>query len=96
MSSRGIRFDSLFIDEGFGSLDEKSIDHAIEALSQLQSQGKLIGMISHIPAAKERIQTQIRIEKQGGGVSKLFGPGVSQLVRVSNPSIEHKTIGSMV
>jgi exonuclease SbcC len=79
MSSRGATFNSLFIDEGFGTLDNDSLDLALEALSSLQSDGKLIGLISHIPAAKDRIQTQIQVIKKGGGFSSLEGPGITQI-----------------
>lgn len=75
MSSRNVRVDSLFLDEGFGTLDEDALDAALEALAGLRRDGKLIGVISHVPALKERIGTQIRVEPQTGGRSRLFGPG---------------------
>ena len=75
MSSRNVRVDSLFLDEGFGTLDEDALDAALEALAGLRRDGKLIGVISHVPALKERIGTQIRVEPQTGGRSRLLGPG---------------------
>ena len=75
MSSRNVRVDSLFLDEGFGTLDEDALDTALEALAGLRRDGKLIGVISHVSALKERIGTQIRVEPQTGGRSRLFGPG---------------------
>jgi exonuclease SbcC len=61
--------DTLFIDEGFGSLDSDTLDVAIDALETLQSQGRNVGVISHVEAMKERIPIQIRVVKQGGGKS---------------------------
>ncbi len=64
--------DSLFLDEGFGTLDNETLESALDALDNLQSSGKTIGIISHIQALKERIPVQIRLTKQGGlGVSRL-------------------------
>ena len=75
MVSQNMRVDSLFLDEGFGALDEEALDTALETLSSLQREGKLIGVISHIPALKERIRTQIQITAQSGGRSRISGPG---------------------
>ena len=75
MASRKVRVDSLFLDEGFGTLDEEALDTALETLAGLQQEGKLIGVISHVPALKERISTQIQIEPQTGGRSQISGPG---------------------
>jgi exonuclease SbcC len=76
MSSRNVRVDSLFLDEGFGTLDEEALETALETLSGLQQSGKLIGIISHVPALKERIATQIRVFPLSGGRSAITGPGV--------------------
>ncbi|MEA3287983.1 MAG: AAA family ATPase, partial [Candidatus Marinimicrobia bacterium] len=67
MASRKVRVDSLFLDEGFGTLDEETLETALETLSSLHQDGKLIGIISHIPALKERISTQISIDPISGG-----------------------------
>lgn len=75
MASKNVRVDSLFLDEGFGTLDEEALDTALETLAGLQQDGKLIGVISHVPALKERISTQIQIIPQAGGRSVVFGPG---------------------
>lgn len=79
MASRNVRVDSLFLDEGFGTLDEDALDTALETLGSLQQEGKLIGVISHMPALKERISTQIRVSPGTGGRSTLSGPGCSAL-----------------
>ncbi|MDD1703360.1 MAG: AAA family ATPase [Methanoregula sp.] len=77
MASHNVRIDSLFLDEGFGTLDEDTLESALETLSSLQREGKIIGIISHVPALKERIPVQIQVEKTGGGRSRISGPGCS-------------------
>ncbi len=75
MASRKVRVDSLFLDEGFGTLDEESLETALDTLAGLHQGGKLIGIISHVAALKERIRTQVNVEKVSGGKSKISGPG---------------------
>ena len=75
MASKNVRVDSLFLDEGFGTLDEEALDTALETLAGPQQDGKLIGVISHVPALKERISTQIQVTPQASGRSQIFGPG---------------------
>ena len=79
MASKNVRVDSLFLDEGFGTLDEEALDTALEALSSLQQSGKLIGVISHVSSLKERIGTQIIVSPQTGGRSHISGPGCQGL-----------------
>jgi exonuclease SbcC len=79
MASKNVRVDSLFLDEGFGTLDEEALDTALETLSGLQEGGKLIGVISHVSTLKERISTQIEVSPYSGGRSKISGPGCSRL-----------------
>lgn len=80
MSGRGARIESLFLDEGFGSLDEDSLDAALTALAELPgSAGKTIGIISHVGALQERISTQIRVVRGANGRSSLQGPGCRRL-----------------
>ena len=70
--SHKTRIDSLFLDEGFGTLDRETLDIALDALDNLNASGKMIGVISHIDALKERISVQIDIKKMSGlGVSQL-------------------------
>ena len=69
MGSKGGLAATLFIDEGFGSLDAASLDLAIDALEGLQSQGRQVGVISHVEAMKDRIPVRITVTKQGGGKS---------------------------
>ncbi|WP_394246257.1 AAA family ATPase [Vibrio profundi] len=64
--------DSLFLDEGFGTLDAETLDIALDALDNLNASGKMIGVISHIEAMKERIPVQLKVTKKSGlGVSTL-------------------------
>jgi len=79
MASRNIRVDSLFLDEGFGTLDEDALETALETLAGLQQDGKLIGVISHVMALKERISTQIQVIPETGGRSILMGPGCRRI-----------------
>ena len=89
MASKNVRVDSLFLDEGFGTLDEEALDLALETLSGLQQDGKLIGVISHVQTLKERISTQIQVSYQTGGRSVVSGPGCS---RLSHTEIETQRI----
>ncbi|CAI2388951.1 AAA family ATPase [Alteromonas macleodii] len=67
--------DSLFLDEGFGTLDAETLDVALDALDNLNASGKMIGVISHIEAMKERIPTQLKVIKRNGvGLSALEKP----------------------
>ncbi|MEN6375050.1 MAG: AAA family ATPase [Smithella sp.] len=75
MTSRNVRVDSLFLDEGFGTLDDEALETALETLAGLQQDGKLIGVISHVPALKERISTQITVTPETRGCSTMTGPG---------------------
>ncbi len=78
MASRNVRVDSLFLDEGFGTLDEDALDMALQTLAGLRREGKLIGIISHVPALRERISTRIRVEPGPGGRSRITGPGCAR------------------
>ncbi len=65
--SGGIRLDTLFIDEGFGSLDPDSLDLAIRTLLELQASGRMVGIISHVPELKQQIAAQVVVEAGVGG-----------------------------
>jgi len=80
MASRNVRVDSLFLDEGFGTLDDDTLETALETLAGLRQDGKLIGVISHVPALKERIGTQIQVIPESGGRSQLRGPGCRKII----------------
>ncbi|WP_457796197.1 AAA family ATPase [Methylocystis sp. S23] len=69
--------DTLFIDEGFGALDSATLDVAIDALENLQGQGRKVGVISHVESMQARIATKVCVERRGGGVSRvrLRAPG---------------------
>lgn len=69
LASKNTRIDSLFIDEGFGSLDPETLDIAVSALENLRTHQKTIGIISHVELLRERITTQIIIQKGLSGVS---------------------------
>ena len=72
LASQKTQIESLFLDEGFGTLDANTLEVALDALEQLNATGKLIGVISHVDALKERISTQIHVRKgSGAGYSKL-------------------------
>jgi exonuclease SbcC len=69
LSSDRTRVESLFIDEGFGGLDPEALDVAIASLDALQSVGRRVGVISHVPALVERIGVRVEVSPQGGGRS---------------------------
>ena len=71
MASSKLRIESLFIDEGFGSLDPESLQIAMDALDSLQAQGRKVAVISHVAEMHERIPVQIQVQRQGNGQSAL-------------------------
>ncbi|OQX77494.1 MAG: hypothetical protein B6D64_08195 [Bacteroidetes bacterium 4484_276] len=71
LASSNVSIGSLFIDEGFGTLDSHTLETVISTLETLQAQGKMIGVISHVENLKERIPTQIQILKKSNGVSEV-------------------------
>ena len=68
--------ESLFIDEGFGTLDPEALNTALDALERLQHSGKMIGILSHVSDLKDRIGTQIRVRPGAGGNSTVHLVGV--------------------
>lgn len=72
--SGGVQLETLFIDEGFGALDAQALDLAIETLFELNQSGRVVGIISHVSELKERIPSQIQVEKTASGsYVKTFG-----------------------
>ena len=70
-SAGGIRLDTMFVDEGFGSLDEESLQQAVRALSSLTEGNRLVGIISHVGELKEKIDRQILVKKDREGGSRV-------------------------
>ena len=70
-SAGGIRLDTMFVDEGFGSLDEESLRQAVRTLLDLSENNRLVGIISHVAQLKERIDRQIVVTKEKTGGSKV-------------------------
>ncbi|MBR4267383.1 MAG: AAA family ATPase [Bacteroidales bacterium] len=66
MMQNGVQSQTLFIDEGFGTLDEDSLNHVITMLEKLKSQGRQVGIISHVKELQERISAKIRVQKSKG------------------------------
>ncbi len=71
LSSNRVRVESLFIDEGFGSLDADTLRIAMDALDRLQAQGRKVGVISHVHEMSERIGVQIQVQRQSSGQSRV-------------------------
>ena len=71
LSSHRVQVESLFIDEGFGSLDNDSLVVAMEALDSLQAQGRKVGVISHVQEMTDRIGTRIHVKRLAGGQSQI-------------------------
>lgn len=68
----GISLETMFIDEGFGTLDPESLDQAIEALLEIQSSGRLVGIISHVPELKERMDARLEVIGSQSGSTTRF------------------------
>ena len=74
LTSSRLRIESLFIDEGFGSLDEDTLETAMNALNHLQSQGRKVGIITHVERMQDAITTQIHVRRGPGGTSRIVLP----------------------
>lgn len=79
LASRNVRVDSLFLDEGFGTLSGEPLTQAINALKSLQSNGKMLGIITHIEAVIQEFDQKIEAIKKNGGVSELRGSGITNV-----------------
>jgi exonuclease SbcC len=75
ISTRATQTQTLFIDEGFGTLDRDTLDHAMVALENLQATGSTVGIISHVPELQERFGAQVRVERAGCGKSRVVVVG---------------------
>ncbi|QDF02542.1 AAA family ATPase [Myxococcus xanthus] len=75
LSSETTQVETLFIDEGFGTLDPETLEVALATLDALQATGRQVGIISHVSGMAERIGVQVRVVKQGGGRSRLVVEG---------------------
>ena len=71
-------FEALFVDEGFGSLDPDALDLAVDALHQLRSTGRMVGVITHVEALKQQLPTGVEVRRRpdGGGSTLAAGPAV--------------------
>ena len=75
----GTRLDTMFIDEGFGTLDEDTLDVALKALFELQESGRLIGIISHVEELRSRIPARLEVTKtRSGGSTARFVLGAAE------------------
>ncbi|OLN22923.1 hypothetical protein BTO30_07205 [Domibacillus antri] len=68
----GVSLETMFVDEGFGTLDPESLDQAIETLMDIQSDGRLVGIISHVPELKERIDARLEVKQSDAGSRAAF------------------------
>jgi exonuclease SbcC len=76
LTSATTRVESLFIDEGFGTLDQDTLDKALAVLDALQASGRQVGVISHVPGLAEKIGARIEVVPLGGGKSRIRVSGV--------------------
>jgi DNA repair protein SbcC/Rad50 len=76
--SGGIQLDAVFVDEGFGSLDPEALDLALQALVDLQGEGRLVGIISHVPALQEIIDARLEVTRHRSGSTARFVIGCSR------------------
>lgn len=72
MAAERARIDSLFIDEGFGSLDAETLEVALSCLESLQAGGRQVGIISHVSGLAERLGARVRVEPQGSSRSRVL------------------------
>jgi exonuclease SbcC len=88
LSSNRVRIESLFIDEGFGSLDQATLSTAMNAMMHLEAQGRKVGVISHVSEMADAIPVQIKVVKGRSGASRIEVPNAAQLPQ---PDLETST-----
>ena len=95
LTSNRLQIESLFIDEGFGSLDSETLNIAMSALMTLENQGRKVGVISHVTEMTDAIQVQIKVVKGGGGASRIVVPGAdpNQVNPQSDLELSANTLG---
>jgi exonuclease SbcC len=98
LTSNRLRIESLFIDEGFGSLDAETLNVAMGALMRLEAQGRKVGVISHVAEMTDAIPVQIRVSKGRAGHSRIVVPGVEQLCEMEpeSDSVDCEQIASKI
>ena len=74
LSAAGTVVESLFIDEGFGTLDNHNLDMVINCLESLHSTGRQIGIITHVDSIIDRLEAKITVERREGGISEVIVP----------------------
>ena len=84
LTSNRLRIESLFIDEGFGSLDPETLNIAMSALMHLEAQGRKVGVISHVTEMTDAIPVQIKVVKGRGGASRIVVPGATAEILVDD------------
>ena len=74
-SAGGAPLDALFVDEGFGSLDEETLDEVLDVLDGLREGGRLVGIVSHVPSLRDRIPSRLRVIKGTSGSTVMHSDG---------------------
>jgi exonuclease SbcC len=87
LTSETTQVETLFIDEGFGTLDPETLEVALATLDALQATGRQVGIISHVSGLAERIGVQVRVVKQGGGRSRLVVEAEGSLLALPEPPL---------
>ena len=77
LAGKDLSIETLFLDEGFGTLDEAALDKALDVLAGLRDTGRQVGLVTHVAQVKDRVPVRIDVTKLGDGRSKLSGAGVS-------------------
>jgi exonuclease SbcC len=92
LTSETTQVETLFIDEGFGTLDPETLEVALATLDALQATGRQVGIISHVSGLAERIGVQVRVVKQGGGRSRLVIEAEGSLLVLPEPPLKGQKV----